>query len=178
VPAYVAFLRAINLGARRRFPKAAIVEATEAAGGRDVETYINTGNVRLVSGRRSAAKVAEDLERAYLADRGFEVPAIVLTTAELADVAATAAVLLDEHGEPGQLSITLYADPPLGDAVAEVEALTHAGERAFVRGRAAYVFLTEGFHSSALLGDKAFARLGSGTARTHTVIREVASRWT
>ncbi len=52
------------------------------------------------------------------------------------------------------------------------------GGSAFVRGRAAYVFLAEGFHNSALLGDKAFARLGTGTARNHTVIRELASRWT
>ena len=32
VPTYVAFLRAINLGAKRKFPKDAIVAAVEAAG--------------------------------------------------------------------------------------------------------------------------------------------------
>ena len=45
MPTYVAFLRAINLGPNRKFAKADIVAATEAAGGTDVETYINTGNV-------------------------------------------------------------------------------------------------------------------------------------
>src|SRR4051794_20858140 len=45
MPTYVAFLRAINLGATRKFPKDAIRAATEAAGGSGVETYINTGNV-------------------------------------------------------------------------------------------------------------------------------------
>ena len=38
MPTYVAFLRAVNLGATRKFPKADIVAATEAAGGVDVET--------------------------------------------------------------------------------------------------------------------------------------------
>ena len=47
MPAYIAFLRAINLGATRTFPQDAIRTATEAAGASDVETYINTGNVRL-----------------------------------------------------------------------------------------------------------------------------------
>ena len=56
VPTYVAFLRAINLGATRKFPKDAIKAATEAAGGSDVETYINTGNVRLTHSARSVAK--------------------------------------------------------------------------------------------------------------------------
>ena len=72
---YIAFLRAINLGATRKFPKDAVKLATEAAGGTDVETYLNTGNVRLTSTRRSAAAVARDLEQAYAADRGFEVRA-------------------------------------------------------------------------------------------------------
>ena len=40
---YIAFLRAINLGATRKFPKDAIKASVEAAGGTDVETYINTG---------------------------------------------------------------------------------------------------------------------------------------
>jgi uncharacterized protein (DUF1697 family) len=54
---YIAFLRAINLGATRKFPKDAIRASVEAAGGTDVETYINTGNVRFDSRLRSRAKV-------------------------------------------------------------------------------------------------------------------------
>ena len=79
MPTYVAFLRAINLGAKRKFPKDAIKAATEAAGGSDVETYINTGNVRLTHSARSVAKVQAALEEAYAAAAGFEVPTIVFT---------------------------------------------------------------------------------------------------
>src|SRR3990170_2320186 len=77
MPTYVAFLRAINLGATRKFPKADIVSATEAAGGTDVATYINTGNVRLSSTMRSRGRVEAALEQAYAAERGFPVPTIV-----------------------------------------------------------------------------------------------------
>ena len=52
---YVAFLRAINLGAKRKFPKEAIRAAVEAAGMTEVETYINTGNVRFASTLRARA---------------------------------------------------------------------------------------------------------------------------
>lgn len=76
---YVAFLRAINLGAKRKFPKDAIVAAVEAAGFTEVETYINTGNVRFDTTMRSRAKIEAALEEAFLADRGFEVPTIVFT---------------------------------------------------------------------------------------------------
>ena len=56
MPSYVAFLRAINLGSTRKFPKEAVKAAVEKAGGTAVETYINTGNVRFDSTLRSRAK--------------------------------------------------------------------------------------------------------------------------
>ena len=76
---YVAFLRAINLGTRRRFPKDAIRAAVEAAGMSEVETYINTGNVRVTTPLRSRAKVEAALEKAFRAAAGFDVPTIVFT---------------------------------------------------------------------------------------------------
>ena len=87
---YVGFLRAINLGAKRKFPKEAIVRATEAAGFTDVATYINTGNVRFDTTLRSRAKIEAALEEAYLAEAGFEVPTIVFTTKELKEIAERA----------------------------------------------------------------------------------------
>ena len=176
MPTYVAFLRAINLGAKRRFPKADVLAATGAAGGEDVQAYLNTGNVLLTSRRRSAAAVARDLERAYAEDRGFEVPTIVFTTAEVAAIAETADELVAELGEPAQLNVTLYADPPPAEAARAVEALG-LPDRAVVRDRAAYVFLHDGFHGSKLLGAKEFRALGAGTARNVTVLREIARRW-
>ena len=66
MPTYIAFLRAINLGANRKFPKDAIKAAAEGAGFTDVETYINTGNVRVTTRLRSRAKVEAALEKAFL----------------------------------------------------------------------------------------------------------------
>src|SRR3954451_16686441 len=95
VPTYIAFLRAINLGAKRKFPKDALKAAVEGAGCTDVETYINTGNVRFDCRLRSRAKVEATLEQAFLEDRGFEVPAIVFTPVELSQIAADAARFAD-----------------------------------------------------------------------------------
>ena len=84
---YIGFLRAINLGAKRKFPKDAIVEAVEAAGFTDVATYINTGNVRFDTTLRSRAKIEAALEKAYEAEAGFAVPTIVFTQKELREIA-------------------------------------------------------------------------------------------
>ena len=91
MPTYVAFLRAINLGPNRKFAKAAIVEAVEDCGFTDVETYINTGNVRFdrvdeVAGQGRGRRWS----RSFRKHAGFEVPTIVFTPAELKQIAADA----------------------------------------------------------------------------------------
>ena len=111
---YVAFLRAINLGATRRFPKEAIVAATEAAGFTDVATHIGTGNVRLSTRMRSRDRIESALEKAYEVSRGFEVPTIVYTASELRDLVAD----VDRHGDghDGKHYVWLLKEEPT-DAV-------------------------------------------------------------
>ncbi len=177
MPTYVAFLRAINLGATRKFPKDAIKVATEAAGGSDVETYINTGNVRLTHSARSVAKVQAALEKAYAEAAGFEVPTVVLTTADLARLTARAEELQAEHDPAGQHYVTLFPAAPAAATAEAVHALEHAGETVVVDGRAAYVLLDGNIHTSRLLAAKEFKALGQGTARTVKVLRTVTEKW-
>ena len=177
MPSYVAFLRAINLGATRTFPKDAIRAATEAAGGSDVETYINTGNVRLTHSARSVGKVQAALEEAYAAEAGFEVPTIVFTTADLAALTTRAEELHAKHDPSGQHYVTLYATAPTAATAKAVHALEHDGETVVVDGRAAYVLLEGNIHTSKVLSSKEFKALGQGTARTVKVLRTVTEKW-
>jgi uncharacterized protein (DUF1697 family) len=173
MPTYVAFLRAINLGATRKFPKADIVAATEAAGGSDVATHINTGNVVLTTSMRSRAKVEAALERAYGADRGFAVPTIVLTPAEVLQVVADA----DELAHPGRHYVSLLKQAPDAAATAVIEAAGAEGERALVRGRAVHLLLGEEYHTATLTNAEVEKALGVATNRNITVLRAIAAKW-
>lgn len=177
MPRYVAFLRAINLGATRKFPKDAIKAATEAAGGSDVETYINTGNVRLTHSARSVAKVQAALEKAYAAEAGFDVPTIVFTAQDLAALTARGDELHAEHDPAGKHYVTLYSTAPTAATAAVAHALEHPGETVVVDGRAAYVLLEGDIHTSKVLASKEFTALGRGTARTIKVLRTVTEKW-
>ncbi|WP_239021771.1 DUF1697 domain-containing protein [Nocardioides jishulii] len=177
MPTYIAFLRAINLGKSRKFPKDAIAGATASIGARDVATYINTGNVRLASSMRSPAKVEAALEAAYLADRGFEVPTIVFTPPQLREVVADCEALRAEFGEPGTHYVTLLkATPPLA-AVDAVHALQAPHERLVVRGRALHLMTDGGVQGSRLDNARELKDLGVGTARTVNVVRTLVERW-
>ncbi len=173
VTTYLAFLRAINLGATRKFPKAAIVAATESAGFTDVETYINTGNVRFDTTLRSRARIEAALEKAYLADRGFEVPTIVVTPKELTAIADEAA----SFGHEGKHYVSLLKKEPTAAQIQAVEALGSADEVARVGRRAVHLLLGPDYHTAKLTNAAVEKHLGVATNRNLTVIRTLAEKW-
>src|SRR6185436_15205902 len=144
-----------------------IKASVEAAGCTDVETYINTGNVRFDSTLRSRAKVEEALERAFLADRGFEVPTIVFTPQELAEIAEDAKRFGDGHA--GRHYVSLLKQAPSASAVARLDELSTAEEVARVGGRAVHLLLGEQYHTAKLTNAAIEKELGVATNRNLTV---------
>ena len=170
---YIGFLRAINLGAKRKFPKAAIVQAATAAGFTDVETYINTGNVRFDTTLRSRAKIEAALEAAFEAEAGFEVPTVVLSVAELREVAERAESL----GHDGKHYVSLCKDVPTAAAVRALEGSITTDEVAKVGGRAVHLLLGENYHEATLTNASVEKHLGVATNRNLTVIKQLVERW-
>ncbi|GAB2452031.1 hypothetical protein GCM10027062_36040 [Nocardioides hungaricus] len=172
---YLAFLRAINLGAHRKFPKDAIAAAVEGAGFTGVATYINTGNVRFATTMRSRARIEAALEEAFLVDRGFEVPTIVFTQAELRAIAADAERIGDGH--EGRHYVSLLKEEPTAAAIATIEARSSAEEVARVGGRAVHLLLGEDPQQARLDNAVVERALGVATNRNLTVIRALAEKW-
>lgn len=178
MPTYVAFLRAINLGPNRKFAKADIVTATEAAGGTDVLTHINTGNVRLRTPLRSRAKVEAALEEAYLAQTGFEVPTIVYTPAELSAIADDARELTASRPDLERHYVYLLKDEPDPARVAVLEARSDDTNAAVVRGRAVHLLLGPGYQAGGVDPFKCEKALQVvATNRNFNVVTTLADKW-
>lgn len=174
---HVAFLRAINLGATRKFPKDAIVRATEAAGFTGVATHINTGNVRLETRMRSRARIEAALEAAYVADRGFAVPTIVYGVDELRAVVADADRFSGEGGgHTGKHYVWLLKDAPDHALRRDLEGLSTPHERLALSERAVHLLVGEGYLDSRLVGPVE-KRIGVTTNRNVTVLRALATKW-
>ncbi|QIK77152.1 DUF1697 domain-containing protein [Nocardioides piscis] len=171
---HVAFLRAINLGAKRKFPKDAIKAACEAAGFSDVETYINTGNVRVTSTLRSRAKVETRLEEAFSQAAGFEVPTIAFSQSELAAVGDDAEELHAERELARHYVLLLKEDPR--DAAA-IEALSTDEHRAVVRNRACHLLLGPSYEQGGVDPLRVEKLLGVATNRNYTVISTLVKKW-
>ena len=184
MPTYVTFLRAINLGAKRKFPKAAIIEAAEAAGFSDVQTHINTGNVLVRTSLESREEVEAALEKAFEADRGFEVPTIAFTPQEVCGIVADAEEITDGMDTDGMDTVgrhyvsLLKQEPPADVRRAAEEASTDT-ERLVVRGRAVHLVLAarDSYHLATMSNAWVEKRLGVATNRNLTVLRTIADKW-
>jgi uncharacterized protein (DUF1697 family) len=175
VPTYIAFLRAVNLGATRKFSKAAIVRACESAGFTDVETYLNTGNVKVTTPMRSTAKVEAALESAFAEEAGFEVPTVALTQQELRDIAADAVEL--GQGHDGRYYVSLLKKAPMRATARRLDDAGRAGEHAVVRGRGAHLLLGADYHTAKLSNAVVEKHLGVSTNRNLNVVRTLAEKW-
>jgi uncharacterized protein (DUF1697 family) len=180
MPTYVAFLRAINLGKNRKVPMADLRTCLTDAGCEDVETHIQTGNVRLRTSLRSAAKVEAQLE-GLLADRfGFEIPSIVFTPAQLAqvydDAMSSTPPQGNAHGELRYVALFKQGEAPTGEQARAIAAWDEPGEAGLVIGRAVHIWIDKASQSARFFN--AFKKpLDPGTNRNLTVVSALAAKW-
>jgi uncharacterized protein (DUF1697 family) len=175
MPTHIGFLRAVNIG-KRQYKTADLRAALVGAGYTDVETHIQTGNIKVTSPLRSTTRVEAELEALFLADRGFEVVTMVLSPRELTQVAAeaqqVAAVRPPQYGQ----YLTVLKSEPTAEVAAAVEELSGGGETFVVRGRMVHLLYDVPYGTSKT-APQIEKLAGPGTNRNLTVIRALAEKW-
>jgi uncharacterized protein (DUF1697 family) len=169
--AWVALLRAVNLGARNKVPMAELRALLERSGFDAVRTYIQSGNVLLGAATGDRAAVAEEIERAVADAFGVTTTAIMRTPDELARVAA---------GHPfgddtSRTHVSFLAAVPDAEAVADLSRLDHGPDRVAVAGADVYLHYPGGVQGSRLTGARLERHLGvPGTARNWRTVVALA----
>lgn len=138
---YIALLRGINVGGKNKLPMATLSGIVSAAGGTNVRTYIQSGNVVFESGE--AEGFGERLTRGILEETGLKVPVIVLTRDELAAVVA-GNPFLAEGAEPEALHAVFLAEAPGDTGIRQVAPELAPDERFTVVGRTVYLCCPNG----------------------------------
>lgn len=162
--AYVALLRAVNVGGTGKLPMSELKAMCERLGFEAVRTYIASGNVVFASGR-SEAQVKAALEAALADYAGKAVGVCIRTGAQMA------AVLRDDPFPEGPRNRTMaiFLDEP-----APPDALDHAvgvqGEQMALGAREIYVLYDQGMGTSKLRIPAAKA----GTARNMNTVAKLA----
>lgn len=177
MPTHIAFLRAVNV--RPRWVKMDLLRTVlEDNGFGDVETYIQSGNVRLTSPHRSPAKVEARLREVISGEFGFDVPVVVRSPGRLRDllreVEAMESPLAVEAGQ----YVTFLSGDLHPEGVRALHAWDVATEAARVVGNDVVLFLAAGVQGAKLTNARIEKLTGAvGTARNVTVVRALVERW-
>jgi uncharacterized protein (DUF1697 family) len=162
--AYVALLRAVNVGGTGKLPMRDLAAICEAQGFEAVKTYIASGNVVFRATAHEAA-VQASLEGALQAYAGKPVGVHLRTAEQMREVLETNPF---PHGRPNRVLATFLAGPPPADAL--VRATGVDGEEMALGAREIYVHYGEAMGQSKLRIPAAAA----GTARNMNTVAALA----
>lgn len=163
--AYIALLRAVNVGGTGKLPMAELKRIAEEAGFAEVRTYIASGNLLLASDDSEAA-VKAALEARLEAYAGKRVGVVVRTAAEMA---AVAAVNPFPDAAPNRVVAIFLDTAPPADALDRVSGRQDEDLR--IGKREIYVHYGDGMADSKLR----IADAREGTARNMNTVAKLAA---
>jgi len=157
---YIALLRAINVGGTKKLLMAELRAMFEAAGCTDVRTYIQSGNVVFRAEPALAGRIPEVIDAEISAAKGFHVPVVTRSAAELAAV-ASGNPFLSVGADPAQLHVGFLAEEPSAARIAELDPDRSPQDSFEVRGREVYLHFPNGTARSKLTVDYFDRTLGT-----------------
>lgn len=164
---YVALLRGINVGGHRKVRMEELRTWIAGAGGRDVATYIQSGNVVFTHAARSGRTLATDLAAALAAASKLDIGVIVRSADEWAQVIERQPFT---EASADQLHVAFLGAAPPADALAMLDATRFAPEAWRLLGRELYLYLPNGMGRSklaaAIMRPKALATATARNWRT------------
>jgi len=145
MPRQVALLRGVNVGPTTKVAMADLREAFSGLGFTEIKTYVNSGNVVFNGRRASLAKV----EKAIAAVAGWDVPVVLRTQDELAEILQ--ANPLAKVANNASRYLVLFGDGAVdASKAADLDPQDLEPEAFAIRGREAYLWLPNGVQSSPL----------------------------
>ncbi len=146
---HVALLRGINVGGHNRLAMAALRELFEAAGAREVATYIQSGNVVFGAPSKQAGTIAAQVGEALVGELGRPIPIVVRSAAAWAKIAA-AHPFADAVPEAKLRMVAVCDRKPSAAKVAALDPERSPGDLLEVRGAEVYLAFPRGSARSKL----------------------------
>jgi uncharacterized protein (DUF1697 family) len=146
---YVALLRGINVGGKKKVPMVRLRVLLEGLGFTEVATLLQSGNAVFNCAKKSSEQVAKQIESALAKEFGFEVSVIVRTRDELAE-AIRKNPLPGADDEPSKFLVTFLSETPDPKQVEKIDPAKYLPDEFRVLGREIYARLPNGAGKSKL----------------------------
>ncbi|GGI55817.1 DUF1697 domain-containing protein [Winogradskyella haliclonae] len=138
---YIALLRGINVGGHRKVLMAELRELLSKSGLKDVQTYIQSGNVVFQSSD-TAKHIKSNIEKAILDYFGFEVTTLIKTDDQLKAIFDNCPFQNEEKEKSYFMMLDSIPDK-IG--LEEVSELSYSGEEFHITDNCIYFFSANGY---------------------------------
>jgi uncharacterized protein (DUF1697 family) len=178
MPAFVALLRAVNVGGTNKLPMADFRKMLESLGYKRVETYIQSGNA-VFDAASPAAKVAKAVAAALETLMGAPVGVVLRTHEELGQVIAANPYAAEAAADGARVHVVFLSGVPSAAAVAGLAKIPARRDRYHHSGDTLYLHLPDGAGESKytaktldrLLGVNVTARNWNTVVKLHEMSR-------
>ena len=140
----VAMLRGVNVGGHQKIGMAALRDLCTSLGLRDVQTYIQSGNLVFREDGEDPVAIARKLEKAIEGGFGFRPAVIVRTASELRKVVAKNPFAGRPGVEPNRLLVVFMDSAPTKQARDLLLGLPCEPEELHIHGRELYIYYPHG----------------------------------
>ncbi|MGA7239400.1 MAG: DUF1697 domain-containing protein [Bryobacteraceae bacterium] len=144
MPVYIALLRGVNLLSHNRIKMDVLRSVCESIKLRDVQTYIQSGNIVFRTKETNTAKLTARIERAIEAEFGCRPAVILRTTSQWKDAIARNPFASRSGIEPNKLLVHFLAGDPGDEAREKVRAIPPAAEELHIFERELYIHFPNG----------------------------------
>ena len=171
---FVALLRGINVGGRNVLPMRELSSMCVELGCREVQTYIQSGNVVFRASPELARRFPEELATLIERRTRLRVPVVLRSATELAAITRSNP-FIRTGADPGTLHVMFLADEPGPGAVAALDPERSPPDRFVVAAREIYLHCPNGVARSKLTNQYFDTRLGTvSTSRNWRTVLKLA----
>jgi uncharacterized protein (DUF1697 family) len=149
VNTFIALLRGINVGGRNKLPMRELVRILESLGLKNVQTYIQSGNVVFQTGRADKLALSQEISAAIGASHGFTPQAFILDV-EALQAAMAANPFPEGEEDPKSLHLFFLDAVPQDPDLSVLEAVKADSERYELIDNVFYLHAPDGIGRSRL----------------------------
>jgi uncharacterized protein (DUF1697 family) len=145
VPAYIAMLRGVNVSGQKPVRMERLRESCTALGFRSIETYVQSGNIVFLDGRKSPSSLSKTIGQAILRDLGFDVPVLVRTSGKMRDLIKGNPFLKERGIDRSKLYVTFLLEAAPKSAVKNLARFSGEPDRFYIGRQEIYLYCPGGY---------------------------------
>lgn len=157
---YISLLRGINVSGRNMIKMAELTKLFESLGYKNVQTYVQSGNIVFKSEDNDTIAISDKVEKAIKSRYGYDVSVLSFIAEELKDIIKNNPLLKHDNINEEYLHVTLLKDIPDKDKLVKFTINKDDNEIYIINGKVIYLYCPNGYARTKLSNNTFEKKLG------------------